>query len=113
MERPRSMDMATRHSARQAHRHGGAKRVGRKRLCYAIIRLISKALRASLMARRRTTLLRTLLRTPFRLAAVLLPALLLASPGRAQQTTLGGGTAGESAARLPGSYTPPTGPAPR
>jgi hypothetical protein len=30
-----------------------------------------------------------------------------------QPTTLGGSTPGESAARLPGSYVPPTGPAPR
>jgi hypothetical protein len=40
-------------------------------------------------------------------------ALTLAAPAVAQQTTLGGGTAGESAARLPDSYKPPTGPPPR
>jgi hypothetical protein len=45
--------------------------------------------------------------------AALLFCLTLALPGYGQQTTLGGGTAGESAARLPDSYKPPTGPAPR
>ena len=44
---------------------------------------------------------------------VLAIGLAVTTPAAGQQTTLGGGTAGESAARLSDSYEPPTGPPPR
>src|SRR5688572_24322807 len=99
-------NMAARTGRAERHRYCGAKAFRRKRLCYAIIRLISKDLRPM-------TRLRDCVPAVGALLLSAATAWAQANGNFTQPPTLGGGnTPGESTA-MAGAYVPPTGPPPR